>query len=170
MRRIPFPFAAEGTDASLEIFHVSHGQWETASPIRTFVPTEEGRGILASYTCTPVVYFRPDDIAGTSKVTGRTVAELGAGNQPLDMITFTQGGEEYALVANSTHPLIKFKTSDAAAQEALTEPHAPVGVPRDEVDIPGVKRLANLGEEYVVALQRDADGTRRLRTLKASSI
>jgi hypothetical protein len=41
MRRIPFPFPADGADAiqtSLEIFHVSHGKWETYAPIRAFVP------------------------------------------------------------------------------------------------------------------------------------
>ena len=57
LRRIPFPFRDEVSDNNLEIFHVSHGQWETAAPIRTFVPYEGGRSILASYTCTPVVHF-----------------------------------------------------------------------------------------------------------------
>ncbi|MGZ4757375.1 MAG: hypothetical protein ACXWA9_20935, partial [Acidimicrobiia bacterium] len=55
LRRIPFPFSGDMVDNSLEIFHVSHGQWETAAPIRTFVPYEDGRSILASYTCTPLV-------------------------------------------------------------------------------------------------------------------
>ena len=58
LRRIPFPFKDEVTDNNLEIFHVSHGKWETAAPIRTFVPYEGGRSILASYTCTPVFTSR----------------------------------------------------------------------------------------------------------------
>ena len=62
LRRIPFPFRDEVTDNSLEIFHVSHGKWETAAPIRTFVPYEGGRSILASYTCTPVVHFPLADL------------------------------------------------------------------------------------------------------------
>ena len=53
LRRIPFPFAGEVTGNNLEIFHVSHGKWETAAPIRTFVPYDGGASILASYTCTP---------------------------------------------------------------------------------------------------------------------
>ena len=57
LRRIPFPFGDELTGNSLEIFHVSHGKWETAAPIRTFVPYDDGASILASYTCTPVVHF-----------------------------------------------------------------------------------------------------------------
>ena len=38
LRGIPFPFSAGIVGSSLEIFHVSHGKWETAAPIRAFVP------------------------------------------------------------------------------------------------------------------------------------
>ena len=60
LRRIPFPFTGEVADNNLEIFHVSHGKWETAAPIRTFVPYNAGQSILASYTCTPLVHFSLD--------------------------------------------------------------------------------------------------------------
>jgi hypothetical protein len=170
LRRIPFPFRDEVADTSLEIFHVSHGKWETASPIRTFVPYDHGRSVLASYTCTPLVHFPLADLAPGDKATGRTVAELGAMNQPLDMVRFTQQGDEYLLVAHSTHPLMKIACADIDAQEALTEPQEPRGVPRETVDVPGVKRLANLNGEYVLALQRDEDGSRHLRSLKTASL
>ena len=88
LRRIPFPFAGGIGDNSLEIFHISHGEWETASPIKNFVPFEGGRSILASYTCTPVVRF-PVATCGGTKAVGRTVAELGAMNNPLDMVAIT---------------------------------------------------------------------------------
>ena len=101
LRRIPFPFTDATTGGSLEIFHVSHGKWETEAPIRTFVPYDGGRSILASYTCTPVVQITLADLTPGSKTIGRTVAELGAMNQPLDMVSFAQGGEEHLLVANS---------------------------------------------------------------------
>src|SRR4051812_39600788 len=47
LRRIAFPFADGMVDNSLEIFHVSHGKWETAAPIRTFEILEipDGRKI-----------------------------------------------------------------------------------------------------------------------------
>ena len=57
LRRIPFPFNGDSRANSLEIYHVSHGKYETASPIRTFVPYDSNESILASYTCTPVVHF-----------------------------------------------------------------------------------------------------------------
>ena len=46
LRRLAFPFddAAEAT--SLEIYHVDHGQYETASPIRALIPFDGGRSVV----------------------------------------------------------------------------------------------------------------------------
>jgi hypothetical protein len=170
LRRIPFPFTGDVGDNNLEIFHVSHGKWETAAPIRTFVPYDAGQSILASYTCTPLVHFSLVDMEAGGQAKGRTVAELGAMNQPLDIVSYTVGGNEYLLIAHSTHPLMKIACSDIDTQEALTEPREPRGVPRDELDIPGVKKLANFNRDYVLALQRDESGTRHLRSLKTASL
>ncbi len=170
LRRIPFPFGADVTGNSLEIFHVSHGKWETAAPIRTFVPYDHGASILASYTCTPVVHFPLAGLAAGSKVVGRTVAELGSMNQPLDMVSFADEGEEYLLVANSSHGLIRIACRDIDGQAPLTTPREPVGVPRETKDLQGITRLANLNGGYVLALQVDGDGRRHLRSLKTASL
>jgi hypothetical protein len=170
LRRVPFPFTGAMDDNSLEIFHVSHGQWETAAPIRTFVPYDGGRSIVASYTCTPLVHFSLSDFETGTKVVGRTVAELGARNQPQDIVSFTQGDAEYLLICHSAHPLMKIACSDILSQGALTEPKAPVGVPREELDVPGVRRLANLNGDHVLAMVRDEDGARHLRSLKTASL
>jgi hypothetical protein len=170
LRRIPFPFRDAVTDNNLEIFHVSHGKWETAAPIRVFVPYEGGRSILASYTCTPVVHFPLADLEPGTKTVGRTVAELGSMNQPLDMVSFLQGGEEHLLIANTSHGLVKIACHDIDVQEALTEPKEPVGVPRETEDIRGVTRLANLNGEHVLALQSDDGGRQHLHSLKTASL
>jgi hypothetical protein len=170
LRRVPFPFRDEIDDNSLEIFHVSHGKWETAAPIRTFVPYDGSRGILAAYTCTPVVQFPLEGLAPGGKTVGRTVAELGAANQPLDMVTFLHNGEEHLLVANSAHGLIKIARRDIDAQAPLTEAKEPLGVPRDITEYEGVIRLANLGDDFVLALQVDEDGHHHLTSLKTSSL
>jgi hypothetical protein len=170
LRRIPFPFGHDVEANNLEIFHVSHGQWETAAPIRTFVPYEDGRSILASYTCTPVVHFPLDGVESGTKVVGRTVAELGAMNQPLDMVSCTIGGEEHLLVANSSHGLIKIATHDIDDQPALTEPKEPIGVPREVEDLKGIVKLANLNGSHVLVLQVDDDGGKHLRSLKTASL
>ena len=170
LRRIPFPFGDGVTGSSLEIYHVSHGKWETAAPIRAFVPYDGGASILASYTCTPVVYFPLADLTDGAKAVGRTVAELGAVNQPLDMVSFVQDGEEYLLVANSAHGLVKIACRDIDSQPALTEPQQPVGVPRETKDLQGIRRLANLGATHVLVLQSDDEGRQHLRSLKTASL
>jgi hypothetical protein len=170
LRRFPFPFGADGAGNNLEIFHVSHGKWETAAPVRVFVPYDAGRGILAGYTCTPIVHFPLVDLAPGTKTVGRTVAELGAANQPLDMIAFAQGGEEHVLVANSAHGLIKIDRRDIDNQVPLTEPKEPLGVPRETKEVRGITRLGNLGDGFVLALQSGDDGRQHLRSFATSSL
>ncbi len=170
LRRFAFPFGDAGEDNSLEIFHVSHGKWETAAPIRSFVPYEGHRSIVAGYTCTPIVHFPLENLAPGTKTVGRTVAELGAANQPLDMITFIDQGEEHLLVANSAHGLIKIARRDIDAQEPLTEPKEPIGVRRETSEHQGVVRLANLADDVVLALQVDDEARYHLRSLKTSSL
>jgi hypothetical protein len=172
LRRIPFPFseASETTDNNLEIYHVSHGKWETASPIRRFVPYDVGRSILASYTCTPVVVFSLADVVPGTKTIGRTVADLGNMNQPLGMVAFSRDGEEHLLVSNSAHGLLKISRSDIDGQEALTEPREPLGIPRQDENIAGVSFLANLDDDYILALQTDDDGRQQLRSLETASL
>jgi hypothetical protein len=170
LRRIPFPFRDKAAGSSLEIFHVSHGKWETAAPIRAFVPYDGGASILASYTCTPVVHFPLADLTHGGKAVGRTVAELGAVNQPLDMVSFVQEGQEYLLVANTAHGLVKIACRDIDAQSPLTEPKEPVGVPRETKDLQGIRRLANLNGSHVLVLQSDDAGHQHLRSLKTASL
>ena len=170
LRRVPFPFSDEVTGSSLEIFHVSHGKWETAAPIRTFVPYDGGASILASYTCTPVVHFPLADLKDGAKAVGRTVAELGAVNQPLDMVSFIQDGQEYLLVANSAHGLVKIACRDIDDQPPLTEPQQPIGVPRQTKGLHGIRRLANLGDSHVLVLQSDDAARQHLRSLKTASL
>jgi hypothetical protein len=169
LRRVPFPFGAAGDDSHLEIFHVSHGKWETAAPIRTFVPYGDGESILAAYTCTPVVHFPMADLRGGAKAVGRTVAELGAVNTPLDMTTYRDADGEHLLVANTTHGLLKIACADIDAQEPLTQPHEPQGVPREPSDLQGVTRLADLDDRHVLVLQV-AEGHQHLRTVKTESL
>ncbi len=170
LRRIPFPFTGEAERNSLEIFHVSHGKYETASPIRTLVPFAGNTSVLASYTCTPLVQFSLTDLEPGALVKGRTVAELGSINQPLDLVTFTQDGTEYLLVSNTRHPLLKIRADAIVGQSALTEPTEPIGVAREELSQQGVSHMANLGTGHVVMLQRDPDGGLNLHSYATASL
>ncbi len=182
LRRIPFPFTGEAQANSLEIFHVSHGQYETAAPIRAFVPYQGNTSILASYTCTPVVQFTLSDFDAGKHVMGKTVAELGSHNHPLDLISYEHDGGEYLLVCNDRHPLFKVACKDIDGQGPLTEPddsmdNSPadpvtpgVGVPRELLPHPGVKRMANLNGTGVLMLQQDEDGATHLRTYATDTL
>ena len=182
LRRIPFPFTGEAQANSLEIFHVSHGQYETAAPIRAFVPYQGNTSILASYTCTPVVQFTLSDFDAGKHVMGKTVAELGSHNHPLDLISYEHDGGEYLLVCNDRHPLFKVACKDIDGQGPLTEPddsmdNSPadpvtpgVGVPRELLPHPGVKRMANLNGNGVLMLHQDEDGSTHLRTYATDTL
>jgi hypothetical protein len=65
---------------------------------------------------------------------------------------------------------MKIACRDIDTQPPLTEPKEPQGVPRETVDVAGVKKLANLNGSYVLALQRDESGARHLRSLKTASL
>jgi hypothetical protein len=116
------------------------------------------------------VHFALADLAPGTKAVGRTVAELGSMNQPLDMVSFVQDGSEHLLVANTAHGLIKIACADIDDQPGLTEPKEPVGVPRETKDLLGITRLANLNESFVLALQSDESGRQHLRSLKTASL
>ena len=175
-RRIPFPFTGDTSSNSLEIFHVSHGKYETAAPIRAFVPYQGNNSILASYTCTPVVQFSVSSFKPGELAHGKTVAELGAHNRPLDLISYERGDDEYLLVANDRHPLIKIACVDIDQQGPLTVPDQsldsspgdpvtpPVGVPRQLLPQEGVRRMANLDDDRVLMLQEDQEGNIHLHT------
>ncbi|HXA28440.1 MAG TPA: hypothetical protein VN193_06800 [Candidatus Angelobacter sp.] len=169
LRQIPFPFRGDARSSTLEIFHVSHGKWETHSPIRNFVAYGDDMSVLASYTCTPIVRFSLDDLRGTRQARGHTVAELGAMNTPLGMVAYRRDGEEYLLVSNSRHELYRLSRRDLDGQEALTTPHEPVGAPRQALPHEGVGRMAVLNDEHVLMLQR-IDGHVDLHSYSTASL
>ncbi|MEM9078758.1 MAG: hypothetical protein AAGC43_17080, partial [Bacteroidota bacterium] len=79
---------------SIEIYHAVHTQNETRAPIRTMLFEEmDGEStLLASYTCTPLVSIPVDKIENEADIKGKTIAELGYGNTPIDMLVVTTQG------------------------------------------------------------------------------
>jgi hypothetical protein len=171
LRRIPFPFGGGVSTSSLEIYHVSHGQDETHAPVNTFTSLEiDGQtSLLAAYTCTPLVQFPIDDLTNGSHVIGKTVAELGAGNRPLDIVSYEFDGQHTVLVANSRHPLMKMNVGDFTGAESLVNPTRATGVPFERLSPPGVVQLADLNDDYVLAIQNDG-GSLNLRSIAKSSL
>ncbi len=124
LRSIPFPFSKIDQGASIEMFHGAHGRIETASPVRTFVPYSVGgeSHLLAAYTCTPLVSFPTKDLKPGAHVKGRTIAELGNRNRPLDMIVYQKGGKDYLLLANNNRGIMKITTDGIANITPITTP------------------------------------------------
>jgi hypothetical protein len=171
-RRVAFPFtSAKEATTTLQIYHVSHRRSETQAPVMTFAPTKINGTLymLAAYTCTPIVAFPATDLKNGQAVTGRTVAELGAGNQPADIISYTVAGKGYVLVANRTHPMMKLSSDEIGGAPALTTPDV-VGVARTPVSAPGaVVQLADFDDQNVVVIQKSASGGFDLKTVAKSS-
>ena len=171
LRWFPFPFDNTGVRSSLEIFHVNHGKYETASPIRTMVPYGDGSGLIASYTCTPIVHFSVAELAHGRHVHGRTVTDLGGRNTPMDMITFRRDGEEYLVVCNSRRPLLRLSTAELAGRPPLTEANPDEAtVPHVSLPHEGVLRMAQLGPTAVLMLQENGRGGVDLRSCPTSDL
>ena len=163
-RSIPFPFKASQDYASLEIWHAAHGKYETHAPIKTFdiIEMEGTEYLMASYTCTPLVLFPMSDLKEGVHTKGRTVAELGAGNSPLDMISYEKEGKKYFLMSNTNRPVMRLDYEDIASfDESITEPtklFKTSGVAYDNLPMPYVLQMDNLDDKTVVYMQRTANG------------
>lgn len=164
-RSISFPFDSKQEATSLEIWHAAHGKYETHAPIKTFTIIEmEGiEYLMASYTCTPLVLFPMNDLKDGVHSKGRTVAELGAGNSPLDMVSYEKDGKKYFLMSNTNRPVMRLDYEDIAGfQETLTEPvtefGVATGVPYDNLPMPYVLQMDKLDDTNVVYMQRTASG------------
>ncbi len=169
-RRIAFPFGDEFGATSLEIYHVSHRQNETHAPIMTFLPTEVDGAptILAAYTCTPLVAFDMSGLANGGHVFGKTIAELGAGNRPLDIIRYEVAGEQQILISNSRHPLMKVDPGLIPGAARLLEP-GETGVGFTAVQESGIRQMDNLNADYIVLLQDRGEGL-ELRSLRKDAL
>jgi hypothetical protein len=157
LRSIPYPFTNVAQGATLQIWHSSHGRYETQSPVRTFVPyTISGQEyILAAYTCTPLVKIPVSDLKPGSQLKGVTIADLGAGNQPLDMVPYQKDGHNYILVANSSRGVMKLKADDLQTYKPIDSPTVTgvAGVPYDTIgDLKNVQHLAQVDASTALVL------------------
>lgn len=165
-RSIDFPFVkGKENFATLEIYHAAHGRYETYAPIKTFdvATINKKEYVLASYTCTPLVLFPIDELTGGKHLKGRTIAELGSGNSPLDIITVKKGKEIKFYMSNNNRPVMRINLSDITKfTGSLTEPvkefGKDVGLTYDNLPFVNVQQLDDLDEENVLILRRRNDG------------
>jgi len=151
LRTIAYPFESYTKPAGIEIFHGSHGRFETNAPVRTFVPYKQD--ILAAYTCTPLVRIPVSELKGGNKVKGVTIAELGAGNRPLDMIVYAKGGKDFILMANSSRGVMKLPADDLDSYKPITSRTDIAGVPYETIaSLKGVQHLDKINDASAMVL------------------
>ena len=169
LRSIPFPFTEADKGTSVEIYHGSHGRFETNAPVRTFVPYEiKGEtNLLAAYTCTPLVKIPVSQLKPGERVKGTTVAELGNRNRPLDMIVYQKDGKNFLLMANSSRGVMKISTENIDMAEGITKPVAQkAGLPYETLaGLKGVQHLDVLDKENALLLVRTDSGSLSLESI-----
>jgi hypothetical protein len=170
LRSIPVPFRKVDQATGIEIYHGSHGRFETKSPVRTFVPYDiQGEAhILAAYTCTPLVKIPVAQLQPGAKVKGTTVAELGNRNTPLDMIVYQKDGKDYVLMANTSRGLMKIPTEGIDKVAGITQ-RIPdkAGLQYETIgSLKGVQQLDRFDKDHALVLLKTDSGSYNLNTIE----
>ena len=169
LRSIPYPFNNAGKGTQLQIWHASHGRFETQAPVRTFVPYTLGGQpyVLAAYTCTPLVKIPMSDLKPGAQVKGVTIADLGSGNQPLDMVPYKKDGHAYILIANTSFGVVKLHADTLATDKPIDSPTVVdvAGAPYDKITaLTNVQHLAQVDDGHALVVSA-ASGAVNLQTI-----
>ena len=162
LRTIAYPSAAVEPGTSVEIYHGNHGALETRSPVYTFVPytVNNTPHLIAGYLCTPLVKFPVSALTGTQKVVGTTIAELGAGNRPLDMLVYKKDGAEFILMSNTSRGVMKIPTAGFGSAAPITaRVGGTAGVTYETIaTMTGVLQMDLLDAQRTVVIAKDSAG------------
>jgi hypothetical protein len=170
LRSISFPFGESDTGTGIEIYHGSHGRFETNSPIRTFTSfdTNGETNMLAAYTCTPLVRIPLQQLKPGEKVKGTTVAELGNHNRPIDMVVYQKDGKDFVLMANNSRGLMKVALDNATSVDPITTPiKDKAGLKYETLESykNNVLQLSRLDKDNALILLKDDKGGMSLETI-----
>jgi hypothetical protein len=168
LRSVRYPFESIDPGTSVEIYHGAHGQWETRSPVYTFVPYEidDEPYLVAGYLCTPLVKFPIAKLEAGQKVVGTTIAELGNRNRPLDMIVYSKDGRDYLLMSNTSRGVMKISTEKFGAESGITTPIADggtAGVSYETIaSMTGIEQLDLYDDAHSIVITRAEEGALNL--------
>ena len=169
--RIPYPFSSRLATCTVEIWHPTHGEFETRAPIiRQLIREVQGEPYLfAVYGCTPLVRFHLAALKDRAHVRGDTIGELGYGANPLDMLTYTDpfDHKDYLLVTIDVRSASRIEVAELAS--AKPEPtggpidFGPGGLGRTQRDLPiQAEHIAILTPRWAVAIWRHPKTSYRL--------
>jgi hypothetical protein len=170
LRTVAYPFQSVENGTSVEIYHGNHGQFETRSPVISFVPykVDNTPHLIAGYTCTPLVKFPVASLTPGAKVMGTTIAELGNRNRPTDMVVYKKAGKDYLLIANTSRGVMKVPTDTFASAPGITTPvkSETGGVGFEPVaTLKGVEQLDLLDDQRALVLIRAEGGALALQAV-----
>ncbi|MEL6829421.1 MAG: hypothetical protein AAFO63_04720 [Pseudomonadota bacterium] len=168
LRSVAYPFTDGAKTTSIEMFHTAHNQNETRAPIRAMAMADLNgeKTMVAAYTCTPLVTIPAGALQDGAHVVGKTVAELGYGNRPLEVLSLTaynmeRQPEQFVLVINREMSANLIKLEDLAAAPALTEPFGGLGetLGADGTHIPfaGILQADDQDAQFILTLRRNID-------------
>jgi hypothetical protein len=169
--RIPYPFNSRLSTSTVEIWHPTHGEFETRAPIvRQLIREVSGKPwLFAVYGCTPLVRFHLDDLKDGAHVRGDTIGELGYGSNPLDMLVYTDptNQKDYLLVTIDVRSASRIEAAEltTAKPEPTGGPidFGPGGLGRTQRDLPiRAEHIAILDPRWAVVIWRHPKTSYRL--------
>jgi len=170
LRRISYPFDGTQCVTAVEMYHITHDQYESRAPIRAMSVQEiDGKPqLVAAYTCSPIVLVPLDELTDGAKISASTIMDMGNG-QPLDMIPFQMGDQAMLFVTNNSRspqviPVDGLSNAKPVTHEDFERgpkldlhPLMPYGPTGKAVMFEGVPlHMALFDDDFFVSLTRDA--------------
>ena len=169
LRRVKYPFDGQQSTTSVEIYHTGHNLIETRAPIRAMsFATWGGKPYLvAAYTCTPIVIIPLEDLKDGAHIRGKTIAELGYGNTPADMISFSKTAEgkteDFLLLVNfergaNVIPVSEVEAASSRPGMDKIVPYGQIaGMDVTSAPLAGVMRVDNLDAKSFIVVRRQLE-------------
>jgi hypothetical protein len=169
LRRVRYPFDSPQSVSSVEIYHTGHNLIETRAPIRamTFATWDGKAYLVAAYTCTPLVTIPLVELKDGAHIRGKTIAEMGYGNTPAGMISYTRinngQSEDVLMLVNfergaSIIPVSQVESASAGMGITQLVPFGQTaGLNAVSAPLAGVLRLDNLDEKSFIVVRRQLE-------------
>lgn len=173
LHRISYPFNKAQKTSSIEMYHAVHSQNETRAPIRTQAIVKLGGKlhVLGAYTCTPLVTIPLDQLKDGAHVTAKTIAELGYGNTPIDVVAYqaynmqSQKMEDFVMVTNKQRgtqvfPLASLESTvdqEGIKPGTMKNPFGKMAPQHMMVPMAGLLHIADQDQQFMTALRRDLE-------------
>jgi hypothetical protein len=164
LHKIAYPFNDQYSCSNIEIYHSQHGVSETRAPIRaqTIVEHNNESIMIAAYTCTPIVTIPINDLKDKAKIKGKTVADVGYGNTPLDILSFkgydqNNKIEDYVIVINKQRSAQLFTLQNLLNGKAINQSvgFAPGGVESLPIPLNNLIRICDYSDSHLLILRRE---------------